>query len=134
VNELRVAGVLGRRKRRAARNRLLAGQPAEPPLLELERAAPSQQPQLLLQLVTTALAEQDRLPPARALTVQELTRAARLPQESDREHLRQLATVCERVRFSDGEPVPQLLAAALRHGRELLAALESASRQPQAAS
>ncbi|HJX21849.1 MAG TPA: DUF4129 domain-containing protein, partial [Steroidobacteraceae bacterium] len=99
--------------------------PAAPTLLELERASPSQQPQLLLELVTARLGEQERLPPARALTVHELTRAAQLPRESDRGHLEELAAVCERVRFSDRETPPHMLTAAVAHGRELLAALEA---------
>jgi len=125
VNELRVAGLLKGWKRRSARGRLGPARPAALTLLELERTGPSQRPRLLLELVTARLGEQDRLPPARALTVHELTRAARLPQESDREHLKELAAVCEWVRFSDRETAPHRLAAALAHGRELLAALET---------
>jgi hypothetical protein len=133
VNELRVAGLLKGWKRRAARGRVGPARPAARTLLEVERASPSQQPQLLLQLVTARLGEQDRLPAARALTVRELTRAAQLPQESDREHLKELAAVCERVRFSDRETAPHVLTAAVAHGRELLAALEAPPPQPQGA-
>jgi len=78
VNELRVAGLLKGWKRRSARGRLGPARPAALTLLELERTGPSQRPRLLLELVTARLGEQDRLPPARALTVHELTRAARL--------------------------------------------------------
>ncbi len=133
VNELRVAGLLKGWKRRPARGHVGPARPAARTLLELERASASQQPQLLLELVAARLGEQDRLPPARALTVHELTRAARLPQESDREHLKELAAVCERVRFSDRETAPHTLAAALAHGRELLAALEAPPPQSQGA-
>jgi hypothetical protein len=132
VNELRVAGLLKGGRRASGRARAAARLPAAV-LQDLEHASPLRQPTLLLELITTRLAEQDRLPPARALTVQELTRAARLPEESDRERLRELATACERVRFSDTEPAPQTLAAALARGRELLAALEAPVRHPQGA-
>src|SRR5437016_11199856 len=76
---------------------------------------------------------QERLPPARSLTVHELTRAARLPGESDRERLRELATTCERVRFGDQQESSSTLAAAIARGRELLAALEAPARERQEA-
>jgi hypothetical protein len=98
--------------------------PAQLTLLDLEQASAAQQPQLLLQLVTLRLAEQDLLPPARALTLQEVLRAVRLPQPSDRERLRQLALTCEQLRFSDRAIAPQMLATAVARGRELLATLQ----------
>jgi hypothetical protein len=125
VNELRVAGVLKSRRPRPAPGAAPA-RSAAGTLDEITQAPPAQQPQLLLELLTARLGEQRRLPPARALTVHELTRAARLPQEADREHLRALAAVCECVRFSNTAAAPTLLAAALAHGRELLAAIETA--------
>jgi len=133
VNELRVAGLLKGGHRAPGSARAAARLPAAVTFQDLEQASPFRQPTLLLELITTRLAEQDRLPPARALTVHELTRAARLPEESDRERLSELATACERVRFSDTEPAPQTLAAALARGRELLAALEAPVRHPQGA-
>src|SRR5258708_7664337 len=133
VNELRLAGVLKRRPQAWAPTRAGVGRGAIT-LEELERAAPGLQPRLLLELISARLAEQERLPPARSLTVRELTRAARLPQESDRGHLAELAEACERLRFSDRELSSSALAAALARGRELLAALDSAtSAAPQGA-
>src|ERR1700694_3372825 len=117
VNELRVAGLLKGGQRAPGSARAAARLPAAVTFQDLEHASPFRQPTLLLELITTRLAEQDRLPPARALTVHELTRAARLPEESDRERLSELATACERVRFSDTEPAPHTLAAALAHVR-----------------
>jgi hypothetical protein len=134
VNELRIAGLLKGGHRAPGGARAAQPLPAALTLQDLEHASPFRQPTLLLEIITTRLAEQDRLPPARALTVHELTRAARLPEESDRERLRELATACERVRFSDREPAPQTLSAALARGRELLAALEAHVRHPQGAS
>src|SRR6266436_3229764 len=133
VNELRVAGLLKRGQRAPGSTRAAARLPAAVTVQELEQASPFRQPTLLLELITTRLAEQDRLPPARALTVHELTRAARLPGESDRERLRELATTCERVRFGDRQESSSTLAAAIARGRELLAALEAPVRHPQGA-
>jgi uncharacterized protein DUF4129 len=124
MNELRVAGVFAGWRAAPRPARTAPGEPAAVTLQDLEHASLLRQPTLLLELITARLGEQDRLPPARALTVHELTRAARLPEESDRERLRELAAACERLRFSGREPAPQGLAAALARGRELLAALD----------
>src|ERR1700732_3091542 len=60
VNELRVAGLFAPSRRRAARAaRGGAATPAPPGLAELERAAPAEQPRLLLDLVVARLREQD---------------------------------------------------------------------------
>jgi len=123
LNELRVAGVLRTRKR----GRLAVAPPslrAGPSLARIERARAAEQPALLLEFIASRLAEQDRLPPPQAFTAQELTRRARLQQESDRLRLAELAAVCEQVRFSGLDVAPQVLAGALARGRELLAALE----------
>jgi hypothetical protein len=133
VNELRVAGLLRNWTLQSARTRAAdAGARERTALRELEQAALSQQPGLLLEFIADRLAEQERLPPARALTVQELARAARLP-PPQRERLLELGTACERVRFSDREVAPQALTALLARGRELLAVLEAATPEPQAA-
>ena len=133
VNELRVAGVLTGWHAAPRRARTAPRQAAGVTLQDLEHASPYRRPALLLELIAERLAEQDRLPPARALTVHELTRAARLRGESDRERLSELAAACERVRFSGREPAPQALAVALARGRELLAALEAPDRSAQGA-
>ncbi|HEV2285859.1 MAG TPA: DUF4129 domain-containing protein, partial [Steroidobacteraceae bacterium] len=62
----------------------------------------------------------ERLPPARALTVRELLRAAHLGDAGDRARLADLAQVCERLRFSGRPLPPETLAGALARGRELL--------------
>ena len=130
ANELRVAGVLKSRKRAPRRARDGAGGATAPTTQDLERGSPLEQLPLLLELIARRLAEQERLPPARSLTVHELTRAARLPKESDRQHLNELALACERVRFSGRRQDPDRLATALGHGRALLAALEPPTPQP----
>jgi hypothetical protein len=127
VNELRIAGVLGR----GADD--VRGRPADglrygssPALADIERAAAEEQPGLLLELIAARLAAQRRLPPARALTARELERQARLPGESAQARLAELVGVCERVRFSAERVSGASLAAALQSGRLLLAALEGA--------
>jgi len=128
LNELRLAGLLGLRgRRREMRAAHLAGPSRAFALAEIERAAPEAQPALLLELIALRLAEQERLPPARALTARELERRARLPDESGRIRLVELVRVCERVRFSGEQVSAASLAAALRSGRMLLAALEPAA-------
>ena len=126
INELRIAGVLrGRRARSQARGADLS-RGGSAALEEIERAAPEQQPALLLELITARLAALRRLPPARALTARELERQARLPEESGRARLAELVTVCERVRFSGAAVSSASLTAAVRGGRALLAALATA--------
>ena len=134
INELRIAGVLrGHTTRSQSRGGDFARGESAATLEQLERAAPEQQPALLLELIAVRLAALQRLPPARALTARELERAARLPGESGRARLAELVTVCERVRFSGREVSAASLAAAVRGGRELLGALAGASLAAQAA-
>jgi len=128
LNELRIAGVLRRRRAQShARGAAVSGGAAAAAALEeIERAAPEQQPALLLELIAARLAALQRLPPARALTGRELERQARLPEESGRARLAELVTVCERVRFSGAAVSSASLAAAVRGGRALLTALATA--------
>jgi hypothetical protein len=128
MNELRLAGWLHRPDRPGAGRAVDAG--AEPAdgsgLGQIEAAAEEARPRLLLELIARRLHEQGRLPPARALTVQELLRSARLTGGADRERLRVLAAASERLRFSNSMPGPEALGAALAGGRELLVSLRAA--------
>jgi hypothetical protein len=133
VNELRVAGLLGRRRPRSAQGRGDQDDVQALTLREVEEASPAQQPRLLLELIVARLHAQQRLPPARALTVHELARAARLPREVDRERLEVLAATCEQIRFADCEVPAAMLALAIVRGREVLGALERPALQPQGA-
>lgn len=133
VNELRIAGLLRRHAPRAA---AAAADATTTPAGEagaLEQAGVTQQPRLLLELIAARLAAQQRLPPARSLTVHELARAARLPDAADRARLELLGAACERVCFADGQISPPVLAAALTAGRELLAAVSPPHGPLQAA-
>jgi hypothetical protein len=122
VNELRVSGVLGRlRGRFAHRNVLPTRLQGNDPAWDDVQAAPlRQQPRLLLERVVARLTEDSCLPPARGLTVHELTRAARLPDENDRNRFAELARTAEHVRFSSAEIPNDVLAAAVVNGRALL--------------
>lgn len=127
VNELRLAGVLhGRRTRgRAAPHSTPATQ--ELSLEALARAGVRDRPRLLLELIVRQLMALRRLPPARALTVRELERAAQLPDADERARLGQLAAACEALRFGAQEPPPAALAAAAARGEELLTRLTAAA-------
>jgi hypothetical protein len=112
ANELRLEGVLGRLWRRyVPRRRTAVPVGAERQRVtvlsweEVHKAAPAQQPRILLELIASRLTEEGRLPQSRGLTVRELTHLARLPDEADRRRLAELARLSERVRFSN-EPVP----------------------------
>lgn len=125
VNELRIAGLLRGSARRAGTRAATASHSrAGPTLEEIDRAAPEEQPALLLERIAMRLAEQERLPPARALTARELRCRAQLPEESARVRLGELVSVCERVRFSGERVAAASLAASVRSGRALLATLE----------
>jgi hypothetical protein len=127
INELRLAGWLRQRGQRGSGHATDAdAAPGSDDLGQVEAAAAEARPRLLLELIARRLYEQGRLPPARALTVQELLRAARLAQAADRERLHALARVSERLRFSNSGPGPEALGAALACGRELLAELAAA--------
>ncbi len=129
LNELRLAGWLRRRGEHGAGTAVDGGATGTgvSDLGQIEAAAEESRPRLLLELVVRRLYDRGLLPPAGALTVQELLRSARLTDRADRERLRVLAAASERLRFSNRVPEPEALGAALAGGRELLTALAAAS-------
>jgi hypothetical protein len=125
LSELRIAGIFDRRAA-GARARLRSSPARGAASLEaIERAAPEEQPALLLELIAVRLIEQRRLPPARALTARELGRRADLQDEPGRGQLEELVAVSERVRFSGTTVGSAILASAMRSGRRLLATLDA---------
>jgi hypothetical protein len=122
VNELRSGVVFGEARGRQATRRAPPGTNRRDGLTwdDVQMAAFRHKPRLLLELIATRLTEESCLPPARGLTVRELTRAARLPDERDRERLAELALASERVRFSDTEVSADNIEAAVESGRTLL--------------
>src|SRR5437016_9226859 len=135
VNELRSAGVF------AARRSSHAAQGVHRTPLrrdgsswrDVERAPLYQRPRRLLELIAARLTEQNRLPPASALTVRELAGAARLADETDRTRLEQLALAAELVRFSDREISPDNIDAAVERGRALLERVDARAPALQSA-
>ncbi len=126
INELRLAGVLRARAERVRRRDAKPPPASSAALADIERAAPEEQPGLLLELIALRLAAQQPLASTRALTARELERQARLPQAPARAWLAELVAVCERVRFSAQGVNRSSLAAAVHSGRQLLRALERA--------
>jgi hypothetical protein len=92
---------------------------------DIERAPLSDKPRLLLELIVRRLSDRGYLPPAGALTVRELTKAARLPEPDDRTRLSELALAAERVRYSAGEIESEALDGSVARGRELLDHLDA---------
>ena len=122
VNELRVGGVFGGLRRRLA---VLADVPVAARRVgltwdDVEKAPVLQRAGLLLELLVARLAEGARVRSARGLTVRELTRAAQLADEGDRERLQMLARTAERVRFGGVEVSDVEVAAAVDGGKVLL--------------
>jgi hypothetical protein len=119
-NELRSGGAFARRGRQAARLGLATTRRDGLTRNDIETAAFRHKPRLLLELIAARLTEESCLPPAGGLTVRELARAARLPDERDRERLAELALASERLRFSDVEVPTDNIESALEGGRKLL--------------
>ncbi len=127
VNELRLAGVLGR-KRVGDRRGDSSGAAADRSRLawaDVERAPLIERPRLVLQLLVARLTDMNRLPPAGAFTVRELVRAADLSRDTDRQTLNEIALTSERVRYAEADVTPGSVQTAVGHGRELLERLES---------
>jgi hypothetical protein len=122
VNELRVSGVFGGLRRRLA---VLADVPVAAgrgglTWDDVQKAPVLQRAGVLLELLVAKLAEGARFRSARGLTVRELTRAAPLGDEGDRERLLLLARTAERVRFGGEEVSGGEVEAAVEGGRVLL--------------
>ena len=128
INEVRAAGLLPKRGE-AARRKRGARDTRTPHLAwsDIERAALPDKPRLLLELIVRRLSDRGHLPPAGALTVRELTRAAQLPEPDDRARLSELALVAERVRYSARDLESATLDESVARGRELLDRLDAST-------
>jgi len=122
LNELKAAGLLGRRAKAAdeERNTDLASARPLPTMSEIERAPLLERPRMLLELIAARLTAIRRLPPAAAMTVRELSRAVNLDGTQDRERLATLAGAAERARYAAGGVTTATLESACADGRELL--------------
>lgn len=127
VNELRAAGLLSG-SRDAAQKRGSGDKLTTSGLRlgDIEQTPLRDRPRLLLELIVRRLSDRGLLPPAGALTIRELTRAARLPEAQDRSRLEELALAAERVRYSRAGLQPDSLEEPVAGGRVLLDRLETA--------
>ena len=132
LNELRAAGLLGRRARDEADARDAERSTARPvpTMSDIERAPLIERPRLLLELVAARLTAIRRLPPANAMTVRELSRAVNLEAAQDRERLASLASTAERARYAPEGVPPDALESAYVSGRELVDSVEKL-REPE---
>lgn len=100
-NEFRTAGLLSWRR---GGDRQRRGQGADGAVglswSAIEQAPLRERPRLLLEAIIRRLSNRGFLPPAGALTVRELSGAARLPEAEDRSRLAELALAAEWVRFA----------------------------------
>jgi hypothetical protein len=128
INEVRAAGLLPKRGD-ATRKKPGPRDMGAPHMAwgDIERAPLREKPRLLLQLIVRRLSDRGSLPPAAALTVRELTRAARLPEPDDQARLSELALAAERVRYSAGELESAALDESIARGRELLDRLDAST-------
>ncbi len=128
VNEARTAGLLPKRRGAAQKRReLAAAGTAGATWNDIERAQLGDRPRLLLELIVRRLSDRGFLPPAGALTVRELTRAARLSEADDRSRLTDLALAAERVCYSAMESQSAALDEPIARGRELLDRLDASA-------
>ena len=126
LNELKAAGLLGRRARSAtdADAENLLSVRAVPTVGDIERAPMIERPRMLLELIAFKLTAMKRLPPAGAMTVRELSGSVQLEAEQDRQRLTNLASTAERARYAEGGVPAELLDSAYEQGRELLGSVE----------
>lgn len=132
LNELRAAGLLGRRPQEEAdeRDMDLAMLRTIPTVGEIERAPLIERPRMLLELIAAKLTAIRRLPPAAAMTARELAGAVNLEAVQDREGLACLAVTAERARYSGSGVPSDALESAYARGRELLDSVEKL-REPE---
>jgi len=130
ANELRTAGLFGKRRDVARQPHMQSGVDASAENWnDIEQAPLLDRPRLLLALIVRRLTDRGYLPPAGALTVRELTRAAKLPDSGDRSRLAELAFAAERVRYSAVEAPAPALVEPMARGRELLKRLEASQSE-----
>jgi hypothetical protein len=127
VNEVRVA-----RKGRRKKDRMGAPDDAGLPAgalaarsLDLEAAARSERPSILLQMLVAALVKTGRLQAERSLTHRELAARAKFDDSSQRESFRRVAQLAERVVYG-GDNAPAELDEVVQAGRALHSQLSGA--------
>ena len=126
VNEVRVARK-GRRKRERAQASDVAFGSADGfgRSLDLDAAARSERPSILLQMLVAALVKTGRLQAERSLTHRELTARARFDDSSQQENFRRVAQLAERIVYG-GDEAPAELDEVVQAGRALHSQLSGA--------
>jgi hypothetical protein len=127
LNELKAAGLLGRRGADANRKIIPTASLLRPlpKLADIERAPLIERPRMLLELISAKLTALRRLPPASALTVRELAKSVVLQDAEDRQRLSQLALTAERARYAESGVPADALESAFEQGRALLKNVET---------
>jgi hypothetical protein len=126
VNELRVAGLFRRRRKRGPPVEVERRAVPRVTRAELELASPQERAGLLLRLVFERLQQAGLLARAASLTVNEAQHLVALPDTADRARLAELAAAAEHARFAARPAEAGVLARALAAGAELLAKLDTA--------
>jgi hypothetical protein len=125
ANEVRASGILRRARWQArAQSHGLAASGNDATLQDLERASLPDKPRVLLGLLAQRLTMLGLLPPARALTVQEMTRTVQSIDAADRTRLAELAAASEHVRYAQTPVAVETIDGVVARGRELLARLD----------
>ena len=126
VNEVRVARK-GRRKRERTQASSAEGTSfaALARSLDLDAAARSERPSILLQMLVATLVKTGRLQAERSLTHRELTARARFEDPSQRESFRRVAQLAERIVYG-GDESPAELDEVVQAGRALHSQLTGA--------
>jgi hypothetical protein len=127
VNEVRVARK-GRRKRdrTGASGAGVSAEALAARALDLDAAARSERPSILLQMLVMALVKSGRLQAERSLTHRELTARARFDDSSQRESFARVAQLAERIVYG-GDEAPPELDEVLQAGRALHSQLSGAA-------
>jgi hypothetical protein len=128
INELRIAGVLSRRKQGgiavdgavASRSDAVA-----PGLADLDAASLSDQPAILLRLLVARMLANGALPAARNLTHQELVTSATFADMKHRVPFARVSQLAERVLYGSGTADADDARAVVADGRSLLLQLQA---------
>jgi hypothetical protein len=128
VNELRVAGVLSRRRESWRGDGVPAVQRATermPTIADLDAAALRDQPGILLRLLVSRLLETRQLHAERNLTHRELVTQCAFPDVDSRARFARVSQLAERVLYGAGEDDPAQSTAVIADGRGLLLQLQT---------
>jgi len=127
VNELRAASLSRRGTVRGTETpSRQASTPSAMSWHDVERAALTDKPRIVLELLIDRLTRAQLLPPARSLTGRELASAVKLANVKDQERLRALALTAERVRYAAIPADRAEVEAAVAGGRVVLRTIDSA--------